>query len=251
MEALKSDRRSKTASLEGLAFIAIDAADKYAKTVRGLVQSLLKSAKTAQLKSRYSSCLENYEDSIDSLDRCTEFLKAKDYGSLDSYASAALDFPGTCDDDFADPPAEPGQLKAASAKLQDFCDVVLLVSSKLSGRKVQASKTRYSFCKLPNSELDWCRLVVNDENFLQLWKEFARVLNMIRMSNVLSNTFTALESRFKHMSEALVKVLYAYIFTPATNKNTGSISMTLEQSYLNIFKYIDKSRHDELRAVMK
>nr|GLL43894.1 pectinesterase inhibitor-like [Ipomoea trifida]GMD80685.1 pectinesterase inhibitor-like [Ipomoea batatas] len=137
LEALKSDRRSKTASLEGLAFIAIDAADKYAKTVRGLVQSLLKSAKTAQLKSRYSSCLENYEDSIDSLDRCTEFLKAKDYGSLDSYASAALDFPGTCDDDFADPPAEPGQLKAASAKLQDFCDVVLLVSSKLSGRKVQ------------------------------------------------------------------------------------------------------------------
>lgn len=137
MEALRSDPRSKTASLPGLAAIAIDASTKHAKATHSLVQSLLNTATIPQLRSRYSSCLENYEDSIDALDRCSEFLKAKDYASLDSYAAGALDFPGTCDDDFDEPPAEPSQLKAASAKLQDFCDVILLVSSRLSGRKVQ------------------------------------------------------------------------------------------------------------------
>ncbi|XP_019180371.1 PREDICTED: pectinesterase inhibitor-like [Ipomoea nil] len=137
MEALRSDPRSKTASLVGLAVIAIEASTKQAKVTRGLVQTLLRSAKNPRLRSRYSSCLENYEDSIDALGRCLEFLKNKEYASLDSYASAALDSPVTCDDDFEEPPVESGKLKAASAKLQDFCDVILIVSSKLSGRKVE------------------------------------------------------------------------------------------------------------------
>ncbi|CAH9129563.1 unnamed protein product [Cuscuta epithymum] len=136
--ALRSDPRTKTADMKELATIAIEVSMKHAKTSHALVESLLKGAKNPESKSRYSSCLDNYEDSVEALGRCLDFLKVKDYGSLDSYASAALDFPETCDQDFEDAAArESGKLKAASTKLQDLCDVVLIVSSKLSGRVLE------------------------------------------------------------------------------------------------------------------
>ncbi|RAL38601.1 hypothetical protein DM860_002579 [Cuscuta australis] len=136
--ALRSDPRTKSADLNTLAAIAIDVSTKHAKTSHALVQSLITRAKNPKSKSRYSSCLDNYQDSIDSLQRCLDFLKNKDYGSLDSYASGALDFPETCDNDFEEAAArESGKLKAASVKLQDLCDVILIISSKLSGRVVE------------------------------------------------------------------------------------------------------------------
>ncbi|WMV21357.1 hypothetical protein MTR67_014742 [Solanum verrucosum] len=71
-----------------------------------------------KLKTRYSSCLENYNDGIDDLRGLPALLKSRDYSGLNIHASAALDDPSTCDDNFSDPPAEAPQLKVASEKVQ-------------------------------------------------------------------------------------------------------------------------------------
>ncbi|XP_049407828.1 pectinesterase inhibitor-like, partial [Solanum stenotomum] len=118
LSALKGDSRSKGANLEGLATISIDISLKNMQSTHDLVNTLLNQATNPKLKTRYSSCLENYNDGIDDLRGLPALLKSKDYVGLNIHASAALDDPSTCDDNFSDPPPESPQLKAASDKLQ-------------------------------------------------------------------------------------------------------------------------------------
>ncbi|KAM3319637.1 hypothetical protein P3S67_006837 [Capsicum chacoense] len=83
------------------------------------------------LETRYSSCLENYNDAVDELGGLPGLLKSKDYSGLNIHASAASDGPSTCDDNFTSPPAEAPQLKAASDKLQGLISVILVISNLL------------------------------------------------------------------------------------------------------------------------
>ncbi|MCD7464778.1 hypothetical protein HAX54_053407 [Datura stramonium] len=133
LSTLRANPRSKGANLEGLATISIDLSQKNAKSVRDLVNTLLKQAKDPKLKSRYVSCLENYNDAINNLGELPGYLKSKDYGSLNIHASAASDDPSTCDDNFSGPPAEPPQLKAASDNLQGIIGIILVISNLLKG----------------------------------------------------------------------------------------------------------------------
>ncbi|PHU23697.1 Pectinesterase inhibitor [Capsicum chinense] len=131
LSALNGDLRSKSATLEGLATISIDISLKNTQSGRDLVNSLLKQATDPKLKTRYNSCLENYNDTIDDLKELPPFLKSKDYIGLNVHASAALDGPITCDDNFSSPPAEALQLKAASDKLVELIDIILVISNLL------------------------------------------------------------------------------------------------------------------------
>ncbi|KAF3676973.1 putative pectinesterase inhibitor-like [Capsicum annuum] len=131
LSALNGDLRSKSATLEGLATISIDISLKNTQSGRDLVNSLLKQATDPKLKTRYNSCLENYNDTIDDLKELPPFLKSKDYIGLNVRASAALDGPITCDDNFSSPPAEALQLKAASDKLVELIDIILVISNLL------------------------------------------------------------------------------------------------------------------------
>ncbi|KAM3319176.1 pectinesterase inhibitor-like [Capsicum chacoense] len=133
LSALKGDPRSKNANLEGLATISIDISLKNMQSGRDLVNSLLKQATDSKLKTRYDSCLENYNDSIDDLKELPPFLKSKDYLGLNVHASAALNGPTTCDDNFSSPPAEAPQLKAASDKLVELIEIILVISNLLRG----------------------------------------------------------------------------------------------------------------------
>lgn len=134
LSALNADPRSKGANLEGLATISIDISQKNAQTVRDLVNTLLKQATDPKLKTRYDSCLENYNDAVDDLGELPGFLKSKDYLGLNVHASAAFDGPTTCDDNFSEtPPAEAPQLKDASDKLQGLIDIILVISNLLKG----------------------------------------------------------------------------------------------------------------------
>ncbi|KAF3676975.1 hypothetical protein CQW23_08277 [Capsicum baccatum] len=130
LSTLNGDPRSKGANLEGLATISIDISLKNAQSTRGLVNSLLKQATDQQAKTRYSSCLENYNDAIDELGGLPSLLKSKDYSGLNIHASAASDGPSTCDDNFT---SEEPQLKAASEKLQGIISIILVISNLLKG----------------------------------------------------------------------------------------------------------------------
>ncbi|CAN4088054.1 unnamed protein product [Withania somnifera] len=133
LSALNGDSRSKCANLEGLAIISIDISLKNMESTRDFVNSLLKQAIDVALKTRYDSCLENYNDSVDELKELPSFLKSKDYIGLNVHASAALDGPATCDDNFSTPPIEAPQLKAASDKLIALIDIILVISNLLRG----------------------------------------------------------------------------------------------------------------------
>ncbi|XP_059315563.1 pectinesterase inhibitor-like [Lycium ferocissimum] len=133
LSALRADPRSKGANLEGLATISIDASLKNAQSTRNLVNTLLKQATDPKLKTRYASCLENYNDAVDDIGGLPAFLKSKDYGGLNTHASAASDDPSTCDENFSGPPAEAPQLKDASDKLQGLISIVLVISNLLTG----------------------------------------------------------------------------------------------------------------------
>ncbi|KAM3319177.1 pectinesterase inhibitor-like [Capsicum chacoense] len=132
LSALNGDPRSKSATLEGLATISIDISLKNTQSGRDLANSLLKQATDPKLKTRYNSCLEKiYNDTIDDLKELPPFLKSKDCIGLNVHASAALDGPITCDDNFSSPPAEALQLKAASDKLVELIDIILVISNLL------------------------------------------------------------------------------------------------------------------------
>ncbi|KAJ8548018.1 hypothetical protein K7X08_021254 [Anisodus acutangulus] len=143
LSVLRADPRSKGANLEGLATISIDISLKNAKSTRDLVNTLLKQATDPKLKTRYDSCLENYNDAVDDLGELPSFLKSKDYDGLNIHASAVSDDPSTCDDNFSGPPAESPQLKAASDKFQGFevtCSSPGAASCKNAVYKVDAMK---------------------------------------------------------------------------------------------------------------
>ncbi|CAN4088055.1 unnamed protein product [Withania somnifera] len=131
--ALNGDPRSKGADLTGLATIAIDLSLKNAQSTRDLVSSLVKQATDPTSKTRYSSCLENYNDAIAEIGGLPVLLKSKDYAGLNIHASAAEDYPSTCDDNFSGQPAEAPQLKAASDKLQGLISIILVISNLLKG----------------------------------------------------------------------------------------------------------------------
>ncbi|KAK4376596.1 hypothetical protein RND71_002892 [Anisodus tanguticus] len=133
LSALRADTRSKGANLETLATISIDISLKNAESARDLVSTLLKQATDPKLKTRYDSCLENYNDAVDDLRGLPDFLKSKDYAGLNIHASAVSDDPSTCDDNFSEPPVEEPQLKAASDKLQGLVSIILVISNLLKG----------------------------------------------------------------------------------------------------------------------
>ncbi|XP_055826186.1 pectinesterase inhibitor-like [Solanum dulcamara] len=133
LSALNGDPRSKGANLEGLGTISIDLSQKNAKSTHDLVSTLLTQATDPNLKRRYTSCLENYNDALNNLGELYGFLNSKDYDSLNIHASAASDDPSTCDDNFSGPPTESPQLKDASDKLQGLIGITLVISNQLKG----------------------------------------------------------------------------------------------------------------------
>ncbi|XP_057476688.1 pectinesterase inhibitor [Actinidia eriantha] len=135
LQALKSDPRSASKDLKGLGQFSIDIAEVFAKQTSKIIASLTNQATDPKLKGRYETCSENYSDAIDSLGQANQFLKSGDYNSLNIYASAAFDGAVTCEDSFEGPPDIPTQLHQADLKLEDLCDIILVISNLLPGSK--------------------------------------------------------------------------------------------------------------------
>ncbi|KAL6325911.1 hypothetical protein AAG906_038402 [Vitis piasezkii] len=133
VQALKSDPRTANADLKGLAQISIDLAKASATKTTTLITSLVEKANDPKLKGRYETCAENYDDSISSLDDCTQSVSSRDYVSLNFQASAAMDGPVTCLDSFEGPPKDPSELPTKSEDLIHLCSIILAISKRLIG----------------------------------------------------------------------------------------------------------------------
>ncbi|GAB4834668.1 hypothetical protein Ancab_032931 [Ancistrocladus abbreviatus] len=99
--ALQSDPSSRTASLEGLAFISLKLSMSKAKSFGPKIQGLLKDKKFDKgTKKILNGCLEHYSDASDELQVAFKDFEAKDYGKANVDLSAALDYGQNCEDDF-------------------------------------------------------------------------------------------------------------------------------------------------------
>jgi pectinesterase inhibitor-like protein len=133
-KSLRSDPRSRGADLKLLGQISIDLATKSAKSGVTLVTNLKNAAKDPKLKGIYDTCLETYDDSVDSLFESSVDLKNGDFLGMNLQASAAETDIDTCDESFTEAHvAEPAQLKAASQNIQDLCGIILVISNRLRG----------------------------------------------------------------------------------------------------------------------
>ncbi|XP_047339882.1 pectinesterase inhibitor-like [Impatiens glandulifera] len=132
-QVLDSDPGASTADLKGLGYISIKIALTNVKQTLPYIKSLVMQTTDVMLKNRYKTCAENYSNTVDSLNQSKTFLDKGDIPSLRTYASAAFDGPGTCEDSFEGPPAAPAKLNDANKKLEDHVSILLKIGALLGG----------------------------------------------------------------------------------------------------------------------
>lgn len=88
LKALKSDPRSATADICGLAEIAIDMAHVTALRTSKVIGSRARKEKNPQLKKWYALCAISYDNAIGYAEAAKGSLRSQDYQSLSIQASA-------------------------------------------------------------------------------------------------------------------------------------------------------------------
>ncbi|KAM7463183.1 hypothetical protein LguiA_031304 [Lonicera macranthoides] len=131
--ALRSDPGSAKADLKGLGHISIRVSKKSAQATLQLITALSKGGKDPSIKGTLAACSEYYDDSIGNLDDTESALNAGDYLSMSAHASAALDGPADCNDEFEKPTAEPPELKKASEDVEIRISALLVITNRLVG----------------------------------------------------------------------------------------------------------------------
>ncbi|KAL2471548.1 PMEI domain-containing protein [Abeliophyllum distichum] len=125
-QVLRSDPRSQIAkNLRDLGQIVID------KSLEG-TQATLKVVNSLGKGPEASTCVENCEDAIDSLNDCKNLIKSFnkiDISTLQTTASAALTDVDTCDDNYGE--KEPLQLQQATQRAKGLIDVILVIANRL------------------------------------------------------------------------------------------------------------------------
>jgi pectinesterase inhibitor-like protein len=129
MQALKSDPRTATADLQGLAQVAIDLANATASGAYPLIQTQLNQTKDPALKQLYTECLDSYEETIDEIEYASEKLSSKDYIAVNQAASACMTDATECQDATT---TEAFSLPQETKKLSQLCKITFLISVRLS-----------------------------------------------------------------------------------------------------------------------
>ncbi|GFQ02064.1 pectinesterase inhibitor [Phtheirospermum japonicum] len=144
-QILKSNRKALEASspLE-LGEIAINLSISSAQsTKKTTVMRRFLRTRDRVLKDRYKYCATNYDSAVHYLKSANFFLKLGIFLKLAGYTAAALNEPIYCRESFAkQPPAEPAWLKKGNDKLECLCSVVLVISNRLSGKKISVLESK-------------------------------------------------------------------------------------------------------------
>ncbi|XVF52426.1 hypothetical protein PTKIN_Ptkin05aG0017000 [Pterospermum kingtungense] len=100
--SLQANPSSKAAtSLEALVPITIDLAISNAESISSKVSKLLENKRLDKnTKSCLETCLKLYSDVPSDLETAAQAVKSKDYGKANSYISATMDAPDTCEEGF-------------------------------------------------------------------------------------------------------------------------------------------------------
>lgn len=124
LKALKSDPRSATADVHGLAKISIDMARAIAVRTFGFIGSLDKRETNPQLKKRYALCSVSYDNAIGYAEAAEGSLGTQDYQSLSIQASAVMSEVDECEESFKTPPPGSSTIRLANRMLDDLSDII-------------------------------------------------------------------------------------------------------------------------------
>ncbi|XP_010543937.1 PREDICTED: pectinesterase inhibitor 1-like [Tarenaya hassleriana] len=133
LKFLKSNPKILAAGLPAVAKITIDSAQTSASKTFKRIQSIVQKTTDPKSKQAYTSCLDNYESVVDTLDEAKEHLAAGDPVSVNVKVSAAMDGPDSCLDDLKNVKADPSVVKS-SEYIGSVCGITLVIANMLPRR---------------------------------------------------------------------------------------------------------------------
>ena len=127
-KTLRADPGSNGANVEGLAKIALKAADSSAKTIEKQITNLLKTTSDKSVKEALEDCSENYDAASEQLGDSLEALDAKHYADVNVWVTAAMTDADSCEDGFQ---SGSSPLTKANTNLSHLCSNVLAITNQL------------------------------------------------------------------------------------------------------------------------
>ncbi|XP_057464966.1 pectinesterase inhibitor-like [Actinidia eriantha] len=124
LQVLKSNPRTASTDLRGLALISLDLTEASATKTYATINALIKQEPNAQLKSRYVFCSRKYASAIGELGVARRYWQIGDYKGVYNQVSGAVEDVENCGDEFEVPPPVPIQLRQ---KINDFGKLGVIV----------------------------------------------------------------------------------------------------------------------------
>uniref|UniRef100_A0A9I9E7Z4 Pectinesterase inhibitor domain-containing protein n=1 Tax=Cucumis melo TaxID=3656 RepID=A0A9I9E7Z4_CUCME len=120
-----------TADLKGLVVYTLNLAHTNARKSLTLAKSLATTTTNPQLKQRYSSCAESYDEAVGDIENAQKDLALGDFNAVNIVTSGAMTEIDDCQDKFAQPPKDTSLLLKNGKTLNDICSIILVISNLL------------------------------------------------------------------------------------------------------------------------
>ncbi|XP_050935237.1 pectinesterase inhibitor-like [Cucumis melo] len=120
-----------TTDLKDLAVYTLNFAHTNARKSLTLASSLAKTTLNPQLKQRYSTCAESYDEAIVDIENAQKDLALGDFNGVNIVTSGAMIGIDDCQDKLAQPPKDTSLLLKNGKTLNDICNIILVISNLL------------------------------------------------------------------------------------------------------------------------
>ncbi|KAF4364100.1 hypothetical protein CsatB_029727 [Cannabis sativa] len=126
-KTLRADPSSGSATLGGLAKIALQAAASSAKNTQAQITSLLKTATDKSVIAALKDCSDNYDSANEELGDSLKAIDAKHYDDVKTWVSASMTDGDSCQSGFKGS----SPLTQANTKFSQLCSNVLALTNQL------------------------------------------------------------------------------------------------------------------------
>lgn len=96
-----------------------------------LVKSLASKTTNSQLKKRYLSCSENYDEAMGDIENAEKYLAIADFNGVNIATSGVMTTVDDCQDNFKQLPIDTSLLPKNGRTLNDICSIILVISNLL------------------------------------------------------------------------------------------------------------------------
>ncbi|KAA0057115.1 pectinesterase inhibitor-like [Cucumis melo var. makuwa] len=120
-----------TTDLKGLVVYTLNLAHTNARKSLTLAKLLATTTTNPQLKQRYSSCAESYDEAVGDIENAQKDLALGDFNAVNIATSGAMTEIDDCQDKFTQPLKDTSLLLKNGKTLNDICNIILVISNLL------------------------------------------------------------------------------------------------------------------------